>query len=83
MTKSRAWRLKNISVYVGIVAYVAMLVSGDVVIGAAGKLFAEILRIPYFRATDAKDMMRMSYFFIAASLSVIIPSILNKWLNLF
>ena len=83
MTKSRAWRLKNISVYVGIVAYVAMLVSGDVVVGAAGKLFAEILRIPYFRATDAKDMMRMSYFFIAASLSVIIPWILNKWLNLF
>jgi hypothetical protein len=54
-----------------------------VVIGAAGKLFAEILRIPYFRATDAKDMVRLSYFFIAASLSVIIPSILNKWLNLF
>lgn len=77
MTRPCAWRLKNISVYVGITAYVAMLVSGDVVIGACGKLFAELLRIPYFRATDAKDMERLSFFFIAASLTVIIPSLFN------
>ena len=60
-----------------------MLVSGDIVIGACGKLLAEVLRIPYFRATDAKDMERLSYFFIAASLSVIIPSLIKKCLNFF
>ena len=83
MTRPCAWRLKNISVYIGITAYMAMLVSGDVVIGACGKLIAEVLRIPYFRATDAKDMERLSYFFIIASLSVIIPSLIRKWLNSF
>ena len=75
MTRPCAWRLKNVSVYVGIIAYVAMLVSGDVILGAWGKLIAEILRIPYFRATDAKDMERLSYFFIVASLAIIIPSL--------
>lgn len=75
MTRTCAWRLKNVSVYVGIIAYVAMLVSGDVILGAWGKLIAEVLRIPYFRATDAKDMERLSYFFIVASLTIIIPSL--------
>jgi len=83
MTRPCAWRLKNISVYVGIAAYMAMLVSGDVVIGAFGKLIAEVLRIPYFRATDAKDMERLSYFFIIASLCVIVPSLIRKCLNFF
>lgn len=76
MTRPCAWRLKNVSVYVGIAAYIAMLVSGDVILGAWGKLIAEILRIPYFRATDAKDMERLSYFFIVASSAVIVPSLL-------
>jgi hypothetical protein len=67
VTRGRAYELKNYSVYLGIVAYMAMIISGDVIMGAVGKLVAETLRIPYFLHTDAKDMARLSYFFIAAS----------------
>ena len=68
VTRRKAYELKNYSVYVGIVAYMAMIISGDVLLGAVGKLFAETLRIPYFLHTNANDMANLSYFFIAASL---------------
>ena len=71
VTRRKAYDLKNYSVYCGIIAYTAMIVSGDVLLGAVGKLVAETLRIPYFLHTDAKDMARLSYFFIAASLFAI------------
>jgi len=67
--------LKNISVYVGVSGYVAMLITGDVVIGAWSKLIAESLRFPFYRVTQANDMAGLSIFFILASLSVIIPSL--------
>ena len=67
MNKTCPWRLKNISVYVGLLGYMAMIITGDIKIGAVSKLVAEILRIPYFKATDAHDMKRLSYFFIVAS----------------
>lgn len=67
MSRAMAWRCKNISVYVGVAAYLAMLITGDVALGAIGKLTAELLRIPYFRQTDALDMVRLSYFFICSS----------------
>lgn len=67
--------LKNISVYVGVAGYVAMLVTGNVVIGAWSKLFAESLRFPFYRVTQANDMAGLSVFFIVASLCVIIPSL--------
>lgn len=67
MKSKMAWRLKNISVYVGLVGYGAMIITQDVKIAAMSKLVAELLRIPYFRHTDAKDMERLSYFFICAS----------------
>lgn len=76
MTKSRAYRLKNISVYVGLAGYTAMIVTGNVLIGAWSKLIAECLRIPYYRQTDANDMAGLSMFFIAASLVAIIRSFL-------
>lgn len=72
MKRPLAWRLKNISVYVGILGYLAMLGMGDVKIGALSKLVAESLRVPYFRATDAQDMARLSYFFIGASIIFLI-----------
>ena len=68
VTRRKAYELKNYSVYIGIVAYMAMIISGDVLLGAVGKLFAETLRIPYFLHTNANDMANLSYFFIAASL---------------
>ena len=71
VTRRKAYRLKNYSVYLGIAAYLAMLVSGDVLMGAFGKLFAEGLRIPYYLHTNAKDMANLSYFFIIASIIVI------------
>lgn len=72
MSRPLAWRLKNLSVYVGLLGYLAMMITVDVKVGAISKLVAEILRIPYFRKTDAKDMERLSYFFIVASLYAII-----------
>ena len=71
VTRRKAYQLKNLSVYLGILAYTAMIVSGDVFMGAIGKLVAETLRIPYFLHTDAKDMARLSYFFIVASIFAI------------
>lgn len=76
VTRGKAYELKNYSVYLGIVAYMAMIVSGDVIMGAVGKLVAETLRIPYFLHTDAKDMARLSYFFIAASVFAIAQRLL-------
>ena len=76
VTRGKAYELKNYSVYLGIVAYMAMIVSGDVIMGAVGKLVAETLKIPYFLHTDAKDMARLSYFFIAASIFAIAQRLL-------
>ena len=71
VTRRKAYQLKNLSVYLGIIAYMAMILSGDVLMGAIGKLFAETLRIPYFLHTNANDMANLSYFFIAASIFAI------------
>ena len=71
VTRRKAYQLKNLSVYMGVLAYTAMIFSGDVLMGAIGKLIAETLRIPYFLHTAAKDMARLSYFFIVASLFAI------------
>lgn len=67
MSRPLAWRLKNLSVYVGVVGYLAMILSGDVILGVYSKLAAEALRIPFYKRTDAKDMVRLSWFFIIAS----------------
>ena len=71
VTRTKAYQLKNYSVYVGIISYVAMIVSGDVIMGAVGKLFAESLRVPYYLHTNANDMARLSYFFVFASIFAI------------
>ena len=76
VTRRKAYQLKNYSVYLGIVAYLAMLISGDVVMGAIGKLLAETLRVPYYLHTDANDMANLSYFFIAASIIAITQRLL-------
>lgn len=76
MSRPMAWKLKNYSVYIGMAGYLAMLLTADVRIGAATKLVAEVLRIPYFRKTDAKDMERLSYFFIIASIPVLFKGLL-------
>ena len=72
MTRPLAWRLKHLSVYVGLAGYVAMLLTGSVVVGAFSKMIAELLRISFYLQTDAKDMAAMSVFFIIASLVAII-----------
>jgi len=77
MTRSLAWRLKNISVYVGLAGYIAMIVSGNVIVGAWSKLVAELLRIPYYRQSDAHDMARLSMFFIIASSFAITVSLFS------
>ena len=72
----RQYAAKNLSVYVGVTGYVAMLITGDVIVGAWSKLFAEALRFPYYRVTQANDMAGLSLFFITASCCIIIPSLL-------
>ena len=72
----RQYMLKNLSVYIGVAGYVAMLVTGDVVVGAWSKLIAESLRFPYYRVTQANDMAGLSLFFILASSAVIVPSLI-------
>ena len=72
MSRPLAWKLKNYSVWIGLVGYLAMMITADVKVGALSKLIAEVLRIPYFRKTDAKDMERLSYFFIIVSSYAII-----------
>ena len=70
----QAYLLKNLSVYIGLVGYLAMILTGSITIGAASKLIAELLRLPYFRCTQAKDMEYLGYFFITASTIAIIMS---------
>ena len=76
MKYSRAYHLKHASVYVGLAGYTAMLLTGDVLVGAWSKLLAESLRIPYYRETDAKDMAGLSAFFVVASFVAIFKSFL-------
>ena len=49
-------RQKNISVYIGVAGYLAMIISGDFLIGVWSKLIAELLRIAFYRETKAPDM---------------------------
>ena len=63
-----ARRQKNISVYVGIAGYLAMLITGNFLVGVWSKLIAELLRIAFYRETKAPDMAGLSLFFICASL---------------
>ncbi len=76
MNRRLAYRLKNISVYIGIVGYLGMIISGNVLIGAYTKIIAETLRIGYYRHTQAPDMVGLSLFFISASLIAVIRSLL-------
>ena len=63
-----ARRQKNLSVYIGIVGYLAMVITGDFLVGVWSKLIAELLRIGFYRETKALDMAGLSVFFICASL---------------
>ena len=70
--KLSARRQKNISVYIGVVGYLAMVISGSFIVGVWSKLIAELLRIAFYRETRAPDMVGLSLFFICASLITII-----------
>tara|TARA_B100000035_G_C20988078_1_gene548821 strand:+ start:512 stop:745 length:234 start_codon:yes stop_codon:yes gene_type:complete len=72
-----ARRQKNISVYIGVAGYLAMLITGNFIIGVWSKLIAELLRIAFYKETKAPDMMGLSIFFIIASLLTIIHGVLN------
>jgi len=69
-------RQKNISVYIGVAGYLAMVISGDFMVGVWSKLIAELLRIGFYRETKALDMAGLSVFFICASLFSIIRNFL-------
>jgi len=66
--KLSARRQKNISVYVGVAGYLAMVITGNFMVGVWSKLIAEVLRISFYRETKAPDMVGLSLFFICASL---------------
>ena len=58
---------KNLSVYIGISGYLAMIITEEVMIGVWTKLVAELLRISFYREVKAPDMMGLSVFFVCAS----------------
>ena len=58
---------KNLSVYIGICGYLAMIITEEVMIGVWTKLVAELLRISFYKEVKAPDMMGLSLFFICAS----------------
>ena len=62
---------KTISVYIGVAGYLAMIISGNFMIGVWSKLIAELLRIAFYRETKAPDMVGLSLFFITASIITI------------
>lgn len=66
--KLSARRQKNISVYIGVAGYLAMVITGNFMVGVWSKLIAELLRISFYRETKAPDMVGLSLFFICASL---------------
>ena len=65
-------RQKNISVYIGVAGYLAMLISGNFLVGVWSKLIAELLRIAFYRETKAPDMVLLSVFFVVAATITII-----------
>lgn len=67
-------RQKNISVYIGVAGYMAMVITGDFIVGVWSKLIAELLRINFYRETEAPDMVGLSVFFIVASIVSIVRS---------
>jgi len=67
-----ARRQKNLSVYIGIAGYLAMVISGNFLVGVWTKLIAELLRIGFYKETKALDMAGLSIFFICASLITLI-----------
>lgn len=67
-----ARRQKNISVYIGVAGYLAMVITGNFMVGVWSKLIAELLRISFYRETSAPDMAGLSVFFICASLITLI-----------
>ena len=67
-----ARRQKNISVYIGVAGYLAMVITGNFMVGVWSKLVAEALRISFYRETKAPDMAGLSLFFICTSLITLI-----------
>ena len=67
-----ARRQKNLSVYIGVGGYLAMVITQDFMIGVWSKLFAELLRISFYRETKAPDMAGLSLFFICASVVTLV-----------
>lgn len=74
--KLSARRQKNISVYIGVAGYLAMVITGNFMVGVWSKLIAELLRISFYRETKAPDMVGLSLFFICASLITLIKEFL-------
>ena len=75
--KFTARQQKHLSVYVGVAGYLAMIISGNFLIGVWSKLFAELLRINFYKETRAPDMVLLSLFFITASTVIIIKEVIQ------
>lgn len=73
--KISARRQKNISVYIGVAGYLAMIISGNFMVGVWSKLVAELLRIAFYHETKAPDMVGLSLFFICASMITILKEV--------
>ena len=74
--KLSARRQKYFTVYIGVGGYLAMVITQDFMIGVWTKLFAELLRIAFYRETKAPDMAMLSLFFVCSSLITIVKEFL-------
>jgi hypothetical protein len=70
-----ASRARRVSVVINVASYIIFL-AGNVPLGALLKMVAEFLRLPYFYYTQAWDMVWLAFFFIIASLALLIPVLL-------
>lgn len=70
-----ASRARQVSVAVNVASYIIFL-TGNVPLGALLKMVAEFLRLPYFYYTQAWDMVWLAFFFIIASLTLLVPVLL-------
>lgn len=70
-----ATRARQVSVVANVVSYIVFL-TGNVPLGALLKMVAEFLRLPYFYYTEAWDMIWLAFFFIIASLVLLVRVLL-------
>lgn len=70
LTRKTANRLRQTSVALNVFGFFFFIVD-DLVVCASIKIIAELMRVPFFEHTEARDMTFLSLFFVAGSVLAI------------